>query len=601
MPEMRHPGIRIKSIALLLLLILLVSSGIKALPAPPGGEVQLGNRVVMKISPAGKLSAKERAALITGRLMALIGKNWPVSDIHLLKEGADYSILWKDHLIIAVDPDLARMNHSLPEDLGNLWIKNLREAVLEYSLKVSKKSLTLPVGGFDDIELSGLVKGEIVVSYDSSLLSALVVQDKAMVTVTAKKAGRTEILIERGASKVSVSIVIKEWAGSVPDSAEMQVTGSPAPAELLSQAALYIANFYLELKPGARAYLRETPVIPDSLPAGDSTVVRLPLCLEGEDYYPLEKTVSVYLKNVSVVSARTNLLLVSNRPEGFDRAGILFKEIISGDKCTRLLYSHKNEANSDKIFEVVLRNETPKPVLLWVLNTRAGPDRDSLFVGHKAAVRFLDFFSKRAGFLIQIPPGGEAPLVRNTLAAENSIAGVLEFQILEGEELELEVKAHDSASYLDALPVIEETFDPFRIHPKGAFQEPDVSISVSYVAGSGEKTLDLVTGPWLIDHRTGEPNVGNYGAVYEINLSLENPASVGQRIGLYFVPAGGIASGSFIIEDNLLETPPVKPPQQVVLGSIELLSGEKRNLRIFTLPESGSFYPVKILMRSDPM
>ncbi|MFH0802719.1 MAG: hypothetical protein V2A78_10105, partial [bacterium] len=386
-----------------------------------------------------------------------------------------------------------------------------------------------------------------------------------------------------------------------PGSAEMQVTGTPAPAELLSQAALYIANFYLELKPGARAYLRETPVIPDSLPAGDSTVVHLPLCLEGEDYYPLEKTIDVYIKNVPVVTARANLLLVSNRPEGFDRAGILFKDTIPRDKCTRLLYSHKNESGSGKIFEVVLKNETPKPVLLWVLNTQAGPDRDSLFVGHKAAVRFLDFFSKRAGFLIQVPPGGEAPLVQNTLAAENSITGVLEFQIQEGEELSLAVKAIDSASYLAALPVIEESFDPFRIHPKGAFQEPDVSVSVSYVAGSGEKTLDLVTGPWLIDHRTGEPNVGNYGAIYEINLSLENPTSVGHRVGLYFVPVGGIAAGSFIIEDNLLETPPVKPPQQVTLGSLELLSGEKRNLRIFTLPESGSFYPVRILMRSDPI
>ncbi|MFH0802834.1 MAG: hypothetical protein V2A78_10685, partial [bacterium] len=176
------------------------------------GEVQLGNRVVMKISSAGKLSAEERAELITGRLMTLIGKNWPVSDIHLEKEGAVYSILWKDHLIIAVDPELARMNHSLPEDLGNLWVKNLREAILEYALKVSKKSLTLPVGGFDNIELSGLVQGEIVVSYDSSLLSASADQEKSIITVTAKKAGRTVILIERGASRVNVPVVVKEWA-----------------------------------------------------------------------------------------------------------------------------------------------------------------------------------------------------------------------------------------------------------------------------------------------------------------------------------------------------------------------------------------------------
>jgi hypothetical protein len=597
---MFRAGLKIQ-IIVVILTVLFLNIGKPASPAPSRGKVRLGNRVVMTIPSAGKLDADERAAMITRRLTGLIGKNWPVSDIHSEKKGSAFSILWKDRLIIGIDASMARMNHSLPEDLAGIWVRSLKEAVQEYSLKVSRKAMVLPVGGTDWFDISGMVQGDITVSYDPAVLSVTVEPDTARVTVTALKAARSEILVERGVCRVGIAVTIKEWAGSVPDSAEVQVTGLPAPRELLSQAALYVANSCLELKPGARAFLRETPAIPESLPAGDSTVIRLPLCLEGDDYFPLEKTISVSMRNVPISSAPTNLLLVSNRPEGFSRAGILFRENISGDRCTRLLYSHKNESDRDRIFEVVLRNEKNIPVQLWVLNTRAGPDRDSLFVGHKAAVRFLDFFSKRAGFLVRVPPGAEAPLVQNSLGAQSSIAGVLEFQILEGEELTLEVKAQDSTSYVASLPLLEEPFDPFLIHPRGSFREPDLSVSASYLAGSGEKTLDLVTGPWLIDHKTGEPNVGNYGSIYEINLSLENPTAAGHRIQIYFVPAGGIASGSFIIEDNLLETPPVKPPQQVALGSIEMSPGEKRNLRIYTLPESGSFYPVKILMKSDPI
>lgn len=59
---------------------------------------------------------------------------------------------------------------------------------------------------------------------------------------------------------------------------------------------------------------------------------------------------------------------------------------------------------------------------------------------------------------------------------------------------------------------------------------------------------------------------------------------------------GGQARGTFLVGDRLIDGPVVQPNTPRVLTTLRLSPGAHRSLRIATMPESGSNYPVRLTL-----
>jgi hypothetical protein len=107
--------------------------------------------------------------------------------------------------------------------------------------------------------------------------------------------------------------------------------------------------------------------------------------------------------------------------------------------------------------------------------------------------------------------------------------------------------------------------------------------------------------PFIVDHQTGRKLIGNYGFFYRYDLELTNNTDSDKIIELYFKPNGGVARGTFLINDILRDTE--------LAGAEKDFAGKKfykiivpaknvMNIRLLTVPEPGSNYPATILLKT---
>lgn len=297
-------------------------------------------------------------------------------------------------------------------------------------------------------------------------------------------------------------------------------------------------------------------------------------------------------------------LLVSNRPETIKSSGILFEDTILPFQKTRLFYSHYNKFGSSIILEIKLVNNGSESTEILLSNSQAQSDTEqSIFVGHNAAVRFLENFLSQNKPRLTILPRSQFILLKETVGNFGTICGMATIEILKGRGLQavVEAKVLNDKSKLQSEPerlYSKEKFNPFLIHPRGVFASPDIYIQADYTAGKGEAQVEIGKFPWLIDKFTGEPNVGNYGAVYFITFYLKNIANITQNVEFYMNSLNGPSMGSFLIDNEINLVPITRLYEESLITSVELAPLEKRTIQIITLPEASSCYPVRIIART---
>ncbi|MCL5773037.1 MAG: hypothetical protein M1536_01460 [Firmicutes bacterium] len=589
-------GVFNRKIILVIALILAISIPSGILLAAKFADVYVGGRAVIRIYDDGVKDPEERAGSIQSRLEELINKNLSPSAIHVAKIQGQLLIMWGKEIVCTVDTEQARLSSLKPRELADKWAKNLRWALRFPLLKLSKKQVVLPVKGEDIVAIDTSLTGETGLVYDSSVVDVKLSDDGQSLRLKAQSSGKTKVTVERASRKVAFNVIVKDWAGKVPDRIEVAVKGNPAPSDVVEDAALHGAAYSVVLQPGCQMSLREKLQIPQNLPLNDHILIRVPVVVEGPGYFTVEKTLEILVKNEQFKNIPVSNLMVSNRPESIDRNGILYQSSIANTGSVRLLYSHKNISHVRRNIKVKLINISNRNVKVLMNSSLAGPDRQELTVGHRAAYRFMNYYMKDAGFVMLLQPGMELYLVDVNMAPHEVVSGIASFQIVEGEKLEVVVETTDNGSD-SSLPMINEPFNPFLIHPRGNFPNPDQVLEGFFLIGGGDAHIDYGKGPWLIDAETGEPNTGNYGAIYEADISLENPSPYPRQVQLLFSPFSGPARGTFIVDGALAETPILKPGREFPFYSIDLGAGEKKKVKVYTMPEAGSNYPSRIVVR----
>ena len=118
--------------------------------------VTVGGETVMRV-PAAK------ARLVQLRIDQKLELGADAQGILAKKTEDGYGVYWGSTLLINVDKDLAAESQSEPGGLAKIWAQRLYDFVSLGMLKVSPKSLVLPMGKAATLNLSGFADGPVKV------------------------------------------------------------------------------------------------------------------------------------------------------------------------------------------------------------------------------------------------------------------------------------------------------------------------------------------------------------------------------------------------------------------------------------------------------
>lgn len=558
-------------------------------------DVELGGQLLFRVDNP------KQAQAINARLENLMLNGADPGNLKLVNLKSGIGIYWGKLEIVVITKDLAEANSSQPKALAALWLNRLREVAEVGLLKLNPARLELPVDGEGTIEVSGLATGPFTAQDSNGRVQ--ISEDNGQLRVKARAVGKSKILITRGKAKAYLFVHVKDWAGHLPDTVQVQVSGRPAPGEMVLEAVLRALMTQARVNPGCKLqidvpanYQAGLPSVPQGQQMNISLVGRI---TGSEDYYPVRKDIKTGIECINIEPVEPNLLLVSNRPEQVDKDGVLLSYTLTPKEPSRLMYSHMNASNEDRNLWVNLYNPSNEEASVLVDWSFSGPSRNEVNVGHAAAQRFLNRLGTGAGYVLQIPANTRLELAEHSLERKELLSGFASLRMLKGSKLQVEVLSKVDPGRNDGSKLVHlgAPFNPFKIHPHGVFAQPYFEEWLELPAGAPPVSFNFGESPWLIDFETGLPNTGNFGVIYRWHIALSNPSNRTRKFALYFTPKNGAAALSMLVNNEVVSVPFTPRNDQVGVRSFELAPGRDMNVDLTTLPEASSSYPATLEIR----
>ena len=368
-------------------------------------------------------------------------------------------------------------------------------------------------------------------------------------------------------------------AGSAPASVTVRVTGERTAEEVFIPIAESLIREQMRIASGARyLILTKGKKYVDPPRTGGVGVLIIPVKIWGQGLRTVRQDVIVRVENLRVEGFRDpSRIYVSNSPESLSHSGELLKGTLFHASASRFIIHHKNVSKGNLNFVFFVSNPNHEPAFVRVVGDILGVWDKEMIAGHDSVARFMNAEKDGVGYLLEVPPGGSATLKKFSFGPGQIVSGLCEVQVIRGHGIDFSVRVLDP--FLpDQAPSREiGDFQSNRAH--GYYASPRIPVKGS-VGASG----DLA------------PLHGNYGVTYDIALTVENPGPVRETVDVVFAPAGGPAMGTFFIDGVLTQTKTVKPPDKCTILTLRMEPGATRHVRLLTIPESGSYYPVRLIV-----
>jgi hypothetical protein len=256
---------------------------------------------------------------------------------------------------------------------------------------------------------------------------------------------------------------------------------------------------------------------------------------------------------------------------------------------------HENRSGAPGDLVVEIRNDSNWPTRVQVVQSTAKPCGDPMWAGHVAAVTFLRRQREDAGYLVDLQPGQVLRPVIQTLPQGQCASGIAEYRVVSGSDVTLRVRLAPCGSSLP-LALAQESVPPVQA-PAWVFPEAERKIEARYTVGQRWAFISIGRTP-AVGLVPEQRLLGNYGMVYDIRLTAENPDQQDADLEVLLTAPSGVARGVFYIDGNEVESPLIRPGEDASLFRTLLPAGRSRTFRITTIPESGSFYPVVLVARA---
>jgi hypothetical protein len=197
------------------------------------------------------------------------------------------------------------------------------------------------------------------------------------------------------------------------------------------------------------------------------------------------------------------------------------------------------------------------------------------------------------------------------LGPNDIAAGLGLLQLVQGNGVHMVVEAVGGGT-------VEDDKANRAIRARGLYPAPAADLEANYVAGGpwafvglggppyGQSAVEAsaVANDVTAPSQESLPNPGNYGVLYHVRVHLSNPTDSSQRVYAVFAAGGGPARGSLRIDGRFEETPVVGANvgqvREAPLSDWTLDPGQERDVDLLAIPEPGSNYPVRIIVKSLP-
>ena len=573
---------------------------------------------------AGGFSPQQRAEVAVARLNSLLPSGLTSAEV-VAKPATKplWDVEARGGTLLLATPDEADAHgHMSPEELARAWVKALRKMIDQPSLTLAVSSLIVPLGETRTVKVGGAaLPDDIQVANDNASVSLATFDPvRRLLTVRGHAQGHGVVALQlapgTGVAPLTLPVSVMKYAGQIGPAVTIQVTGIPAaPPDLVTEAAYAGLTRALSLEDGAAVTLSAPPRFAASLTSGARIAALFPLHLSGPDLLPVTAQAAVNIVNTAVAPQTPGSLFYSNNPEQVKHTQTLFTARLRPLAATRLDYHHQNMSGGLLVFHVDLLNDSDTPASVQVIAGLSQPGGDTVQVGRRAGAAFLKNLDGNVGLVLPVPPHGRVPLVTQRFAPGLTVSGLMQLQSLAGGPLTVRVSAGGDTDTLAAplarvyqtgtggsplaAPSEEARLAAVETPSPYVFARPQVTLSGKYVVNQRWTFVPLGDKDALRD-ATGKIRLyGNYGADYQVALTLSNPTPEARQVGVYFVPGAGPAAGVFQVDDGpILEYDPFEPPNERELALFTLAPGETRVTHLRTIPLNGSAYPAQLVARA---
>ena len=564
------------------------------------GTVKVNGRTAFRfhVSNAG-LTRAARARLTADRLKPLAAGGWRL--ITVKRVGSKRAQLCAgDHLICIATRADARASRTSALALARTWAGSLRQLFSLPPITVSPAEITVPENETRLAVVGGVAPGPIdTTASNPKVATSEVHPTRRAVIVHGRSVGRCVVQVSCQGCCATLVVNVKRYAGKLTGTRLVEVTGNPAPARLIEQAAEQAAREAVVLEPGAAATFGRPRLSAASLSSGASTRALVPVKITGWNLIPADLLAPVEVRHRVVAHVPPAGLFYSNDPERITRYGTLFTGKLGGDAKQRLLFHHQNVSGKRVRFVVELLNAGSSPAEVQVVSGVATPIVDTVVVGYHAGMNFMRDYLWDIGRIYRIPPSSKLVVYAADLGHLRTVSGIIDLRQLSGEDLYLRVAADVPARgqlLVGETASIRSDHIPTSLSDH-VYTSPTKRLDVNYVVG--EQWAFVRLGKYAIAGASdGRQLNGNYGVIYQIKVHLENPTSDRRNVQIVFEPTAGPAGGIFVVGGRIIGVKVVVPPKEFQIASVSLAPGESKDLSIMTMPLAGSAYPAMIVVRA---
>ncbi len=383
------------------------------------------------------------------------------------------------------------------------------------------------------------------------------------------------------------------------DVISLNVSGYPVCGDTLKD---FVLDSILDsLKPDSgQLIFADLKAVPSKIAPGKSVFIDAPIKFSDRGGATVKKHLYIVAYNLGIERTGDSRLMISNDPEEIGKEGLLLSEKLSRGEAVRLLYYHRAAAGKRFELSLALTNPNSYPIDIFVAKGIGGPCPDGIYAGHVATERFMEQEIFDAGRIIKVAPLATVSLSDQEVREAEVSTAIIKLRQLSGDGAIIKLSASDSGIIPAATLSSTNLKEDGRL--SGTINQGQIDVHKNFSFGQNPVDIRIGEGPAFLSESGGfDMNLGNYGILHRISLSLVNGSSKERTASLFYVATGGPARGVFIIDGALYETGLLDPKgnKSQKITSISVPPNGSRALLINMMPEPGSFYPTRLVLLEE--
>ncbi len=555
-------------------------------------DVQLASvygrgQVLLRLRAAGGGDVARRAQDICERLTQAALAGAKPQDVSVIRRGRSAQVKVGSVTVVTADDETARLANTTPAALARSWARNLAAAFAEPYLAVSVGGeLRVPVGERRGLSWGGTVSGPVAaVSSDPSLLSCAVQPGQRKVWVQGQAPGSAYVNLTVGSASCRIPVAVKYWAAHMPRQVTCKMSGRNVPQEIEEQAVLNAVLAHTKSRPGAVIQVRRLGRSGEQWSAV--------LVAQGKGYLPVKQEVAVKTEWAAAPQRPIATTIISNAPETAAGPGLLLREPLPSGRGVRLLWHHRNGSTRPLRLVCRIANPTTQPARVHLFAAHAGPGSDEIYVGHVAVRQFWIQWDAGWGYVADIPPASAWNFYQREFLPQQVLSGIAQLLVLSAEGLVVETMIEEAA----VMPQFMEAVSGDMAARHDLFSFPAAKLlELHHTCGSAWTFHHIGKAPSRNEHDV--ELAGDYGVLQDIRIELTNPRSQPAAVELAVQASGGAARAIFKVEGLTKESGLLRPNEEWVLERVTVPAGRSRTVRVLTIPQAGSNYPLTLIVRT---